>query len=203
MNSMETNRPLTEAPAQETPEALVVPSTPMEETDINTTSLQTKEEVIERLLEISKQEEPADKSELDQLKLSFYRLRNAETEIARKAFEEEGGNPEEFVPQKDELENQFKEIMSSIKEKRNAIKAEEEQEKLDNLQKKLAIIDRMKELTESSEDANKAYNEFKKLQTEWNGIKNIPAAKVNELWKSYQLYAEKFYDLIKLNNEFR
>lgn len=203
MNSMETNRPLTEAPAQETPEALVVPSTPMEETDVNITSSQTKEEVIERLLEISKQEEPANKAELDQLKLSFYRLRNAETEIARKAFEEEGGNPEEFVPQKDELENQFKEIMSSIKEKRNAIKAEEEQEKLDNLQKKLAIIDRMKELTESSEDANKAYNEFKKLQTEWNGIKNIPAAKVNELWKSYQLYAEKFYDLIKLNNEFR
>lgn len=203
MNSMETNRPLTEAPAQETPEALVVPSTPMEETDINTTSLQTKEEVIERLLEISKQEGPADKAELDQLKLSFYRLRNAETGAARKAFEEEGGNPEEFVPQKDELENQFKEIMSSIKEKRNAIKAEEEQEKLDNLQKKLALIDRMKELTESSEDANKAYNEFKKLQTEWNGIKNIPAAKVNELWKSYQLYAEKFYDLIKLNNEFR
>ncbi len=203
MNSMETNRPLTEAPAQETPEALVVPSTPMEETDVNITSSQTKEEVIERLLEISKQEEPADKAELDQLKLSFYRLRNAETGAARKAFEEEGGNPEEFVPQKDELENQFKEIMSSIKEKRNAIKAEEEQEKLDNLQKKLAIIDRMKELTESSEDANKAYNEFKKLQTEWNGIKNIPAAKVNELWKSYQLYAEKFYDLIKLNNEFR
>jgi hypothetical protein len=26
---------------------------------------------------------------------------------------------------------------------------------------------------------------------------------VNELWKSYQLYNEKFYDLIKLNNEFR
>jgi len=31
----------------------------------------------------------------------------------------------------------------------------------------------------------------------------VPAAKVNELWKNYQHYAEKFYDLIKLNNEFR
>ena len=31
----------------------------------------------------------------------------------------------------------------------------------------------------------------------------MPAAKVNELWKNYQHYAEKFYDLIKLNNEFR
>ena len=61
----------------------------------------------------------------------------------------------------------------------------------------------MKELSEAPEDANKAYNEFKQLQAEWNEIKNIPAAKINESWKSYQLYSEKFYDLIKLNNEFR
>lgn len=203
MDLNETNRPLTEAPAQEMPEALVVPSTPVEETDVNILPLQTKEGIIERLLEISKQEEPVDKSELDVIKQTFYRLHNAEIEAARKAFVENGGNPEEFVFQKDDAEAQFKDIMSSIKEKRNAIKAEEEQERLDNLQKKLAIIDRMKELTESSEEANKSYNEFKKLQTEWNEIKNIPAAKVNELWKSYQLYAEKFYDLIKLNNEFR
>ena len=67
----------------------------------------------------------------------------------------------------------------------------------------MAIIERMKELAESPEDANKAYNEFKKLQAEWNEIKNIPIAKANELWKSYQLHSEKFYDLIKLNNEFR
>lgn len=201
MDLNESNRPLTEAPAQEMPEALVAPSVPTEETDVNIPS--DKEGIIERLLEISKQEEPVDKSELDALKQIFYRLHNAETEAARKAFVENGGNPEEFVFQKDETEAQFKDIMSSIKEKRNAIKAEEEQERLENLQKKLAIIDRMKELTESSEEANKSYNEFKKLQTEWNEIKNIPAAKVNELWKSYQLYAEKFYDLIKLNNEFR
>lgn len=203
MDLNETNRPLTEAPAQEMPEALVAPSISTEETDVNTLSLHTKEGIIERLQEISKHEESVDKSELDSLKQTFYRLHNAEIEAARKSFVENGGNPEDFIFQKDDTESKFKDIMGSIKEKRNAIKAEEEQEKLDNLQKKLAIIDRMKELTESSEEANKSYNEFKKLQTEWNEIKNIPAAKVNELWKSYQLYAEKFYDLIKLNNEFR
>ena len=47
-------------------------------------------------------------------------------------------------------------------------------EKEDNLVKKLAIIDRLKELAESPEDANKAYNEFKKLQQEWNDIKQVP-----------------------------
>ena len=203
MDSNETIRPLTDAPAQEMPEALVATSTTMEESDVTITSLQTKEEVIERLQEISNQEEPANKSTLDAIKQTFYRLKNAEIEAARKAFEENGGNPDEFVSPKDELEEQFKDIMSAIKEKRNAIKAEEEQEKQANLEKKLAIIERMKELTDSSEEANKSYNEFKKLQTEWNEIKNVPANKINELWKSYQLYAEKFYDLIKLNNEFR
>ena len=203
MDSNETIRPLTEAPAQEIPEALVATSTTLEESDVTIISLKTKEEVIERLQEISKQEEIANKSVLDSIKQTFYRLRNAEIEMARKNFEENGGNPEEFISPKDELEEQFKDIMSAIKEKRNAIKAEEEQEKQANLEKKLAIIERMKELTKSSEEANKSYNEFKKLQTEWNEIKNVPATQINELWKSYQLYAEKFYDLIKLNNEFR
>ena len=203
MDSNETIRPLTEAPAQEMSEALVATSTIVEESDVTIISLKTKEEVIERLQEISQQEEIANKSVLDSIKQTFYRLRNAEVEMARKSFEENGGNPEEFISPKDELEEQFKDIMSSIREKRNAIKAEEEQEKQANLEKKLAIIERMKGLTESSEEANKSYNEFKKLQTEWNEIKNVPATQINELWKSYQLYAEKFYDLIKLNNEFR
>ena len=190
------NRPLTEAVVQEAAEVAAV-------TEVIATPIQSKEEVIARLQEINQQEAPADKAELDTLKQLFYRLRNAEVEAARKAFEENGGNPEAFVSPKDEFEAQFKESMGSIKEKLNALKAEEEQEKQDNLEKKLAIIERMKELAESPEDANKAYNEFKKLQTEWNEIKNIPAAKVNELWKNYQLHSEKFYDLIKLNNEFR
>ena len=190
------NRPLTEAVVQEAAEVAAV-------AEVTATPIQSKEEVIARLQEINQQETPADKAELDSLKQLFYRLRNAEVEVARKAYEENGGNPEAFVSPKDELEAQFKESMGSIKEKLNALKAEEEQEKQDNLEKKLAIIERMKELAESPEDANKAYNEFKKLQAEWNEIKNIPATKVNELWKSYQLYSEKFYDLIKLNNEFR
>ena len=203
MDSSETIRPLTDAPAQEMSEALVATSATVEASDVTIISLKTKEEVIERLQEISQQEELANKAILDSIKQTFYRLRNAEIETARKTFEENGGNPNEFVSPKDELEEQFKDIMSAIKEKRNAIKAEEEQEKQANLEKKLAIIERMKELTESSEEANKSYNEFKNLQAEWNEIKNVPAAQINELWKSYQLYAEKFYDLIKLNNEFR
>lgn len=204
MDSNETNRPLTEVPVDQAPETLV--SSPAQTTEeINTMYVpkQTKEEIIERLKEINTDACDADKQELDLLKQTFYKLHKAEQEAARKAFIDGGGAPEAFVIPADDSESRFKEIMSSIKEKRSAMLAEQEKEKEENLQKKLSIIDRLKELAESHEDANKAYNEFKKLQQEWNEIKQVPAAKVNELWKSYQLYAEKFYDLIKLNNEFR
>ena len=195
MDSIE-NRSLTDVATQEAAEVLAV-------TEVIATPIQSKEEVITRLQAINQQEELADKTELDTLKQTFYRLRNAEVEAAQKTFEENGGDVAAFVAPKDDLETQFKEIMSSIREKRNALKAAEEQEKQANLEKKLAIIEQMKELADSPEDANKAYHEFKKLQAEWNEIKNIPADKTNELWKSYQLQTEKFYDLLKLNNEFR
>ena len=195
MDSIE-NRSLTDVATQEAAEVLAV-------TEVIATPIQSKEEVITRLQAINQQEELADKTELDTLKQTFYRLRNAEVEAAQKTFEENGGDVAAFVAPKDDLETQFKEIMSSIREKRNALKAAEEQEKQANLAKKLAIIEQMKELADSPEDANKAYQEFKKLQAEWNEIKNIPADKANELWKSYQLQTEKFYDLLKLNNEFR
>ena len=166
MDSNETIRPLTEVPVEQTSETLVSSSATAEENNATYVPKQTKEEVIERLKEINEDACNADKQELDLLKQNFYKLHKAEQEAARKAFIDGGGAPEAFIPQPDDAESRFKDIMSSIKEKRSAIQAEQDKEKEDNLVKKLAIIDRLKELAESPEDANKAYNEFKKLQQE-------------------------------------
>ena len=163
----------------------------------------TKEEILAKLKGVITNVENAAKSEIDGLKQAFYKLHNAEQEVAKKQFIENGGVAEDFIPQADALEEEFKNIMSVIKEKRSALTAELEKQKELNLQIKLSIIEELKELVESPEDANKNYTEFKKLQQQWNEVKLIPQAKINELWKNYQLYVEKFYDLLKLNNEFR
>ena len=163
----------------------------------------TKEEILNKLKAIAADVENAAKSEIDGLKQAFYKLHNSEQEAAKKLFVENGGAIEEFVPQADTLEEEFKNTMSVIKEKRNALNAEQEKQKEFNLQIKLSIIEELKELVESPEDANKNYTEFKKLQQQWNEVKIVPQARINELWKNYQLYVEKFYDLLKLNNEFR
>lgn len=163
----------------------------------------SKAEVIGRLKELAQNVETATKSEIDFLKQNFYKLHNAETDAAKKTFVENGGSEDAFVSTPDSDEDTYKEIMKVIKERRNEFIVQQDQMKENNLQKKLAIIEKIKELIKSPEDANKNYNTFKQLQQEWNEIKLLPANKVNELWKSYQVQVEKFYDILKLNNEFR
>ena len=163
----------------------------------------TKEDVINKLKNISEHMDEVARAEVDSLKQIFYKLHNAEREAAKRRFVEEGGTVEDFAPQPDPQEEEMKRIMSVIREKRNEQAAELERQKEMNLQVKLSIIEELKDLLESPEDANKNYTEFKRLQQQWNEIKLVPQANVNELWKNYQLYVEKFYDLLKLNNEFR
>lgn len=182
--------------------------TPAEEKTINTAiespvKLTTKTEILNRLKKTALEADRANKQELDVLKQSFYKLHNAEVEAAKKQFVEEGGETAEFIPQPDALEEEFKQLMTTIKEQRIAVSNEIERQKEENLQIKLSIIEELKELVELNEDPNKSYTEFKKLQQQWNETKLVPQARVNELWKNYQLYVEKFYDILKLNNEFR
>lgn len=77
----------------------------------------TKEEILNKLKEIATDVENAAKSEIDSLKQAFYKLHNSEQEAAKKLFVENGGIIEEFVPQADALEEEFKNTMSVIKEK--------------------------------------------------------------------------------------
>lgn len=163
----------------------------------------TKESILSRLKELAQHAETASKQELDNLKQTFYKLHNTELEADKKQFIENGGKEEEFMPKTDPLESEFKSVMGDIKTKRSQLVADQEKQKEENLTIKLSIIDKLKELVESPEDTNKSYNEFKKLQQQWNDIKLVPQARANELWKSYQHYVEKFYDILKLNNEFR
>ena len=163
---------------------------------------ETREEVIARLKEIAEEGDVSGKAELDFLKLNFYKLHRAAHEAAMAAWVEAGNEAEAYVPEHDSLEDEYKEAMGVIKQKRNALLEQQEAEREENLQKKLAIIERLKNISEGVID-NNAYNEVKQIQQEWKEIGNIPAGKVNEVWKSYQLQMEKFYDLLKLNNEFR
>src|SRR5690554_3926930 len=142
---------------------------------------------------------------VEEYKNQFYRSLRNEIESQKLAFKADGGEEIDFVAKEPDVYTEGKELLLKIKEKRAELVAEEDAIKEKNLDRKLAIINQIKLLTETQghEDFNKTYQDFKALQQEWSEIKLIPQSKVNELWKSYQRYVEKFYDLVRINNEFR
>uniref|UniRef100_UPI00402942F3 DUF349 domain-containing protein n=2 Tax=Paraprevotella clara TaxID=454154 RepID=UPI00402942F3 len=164
---------------------------------------QTQEEVVARVKELAEADAPAEKQELDALKQAFYKIHKANVAAARAQFIENGGEPEAFLPAPNVLEDEFKAAMNVIKQKRAELQAELDRQKEENLQKKQEILERIKVLSATPEEANQAYKEFKELQNQWKELTLVPAEKANELWKTYQLYVEQYYDQLKLNNEFR
>ncbi len=163
----------------------------------------SKKEIIERLKEIAGSDETPEKAEVDHLKTAFYKLHFAEREAQQKAYLDDGGDPEKFQVLPDEDEETFKAEMTIIKEKRQKAFLALEEEKQQNLKRKEGIIEQIKAMVTTPEEANKNFDQLKKLQQEWKEIKMVPAEKANELWRNYQLYVEQFYDLLNLNREAR
>ena len=163
----------------------------------------TKEGILEKLSQIVSNPEETTRSEVEALKQAFYKIRRNEVDELKKEFIENGGVDKDFTVPENKEETALKALLAEYKEKRAVILAEEERIKNENYAIKLQLIEQLKALCESHEDFNKLYNDFKEIQQKWKEIQNIPQEHVNDLWKSYQTYSEKFYDIIKINNQFR
>ncbi len=162
----------------------------------------TFEEIVNKLRELSKKEKFTRK-DLDKAQYLFLNECRKEIEVQKEGFIKEGGIAEDFLGKESDLHTEGKNLLQTLAEKRKKIAADEEVLKEKNLVRKLAIIERVKELTESQDDFNKTYQEFKSLQQEWNNIRLVPHGKEHELWKLFQQQVEKFYDIVRLHNEFR
>ena len=174
-----------------------------EEEDLATKVYNSKKEIIERLKAIVDSDKTPEKAEVEHLKTVFYKLHFAEREAQQKAYLDNGGDPEKYQVLPDEDEEIFKAEMTIIKEKRQKAFLALEEEKQQNLKKKETIIEQIKAMITTPDEANKNFDQFKKLQHEWKEIKTIPAEKANELWRNFQLYVEQFYDMLNLNREAR
>jgi len=164
----------------------------------------SKTEIVSRLQLISNEPENYSRSENEALKKAYFRIRNAEIEEKKKEHVANGGLEETFTPPDEELDVTVRALVNDFRNKKSKLEAEEERRKESNLILKQHLIEQMKALTESQEgDFNKRYNEFRELQRKWKLIKSVPHEHQRELGRNYLLYSERFYDLVKINNQFR
>ena len=143
------------------------------------------------------------RTEVEALKVAFYKLHRADMEARRKAFLEENGAEAEYKPQTDEAEVRFKELYNIYRTKRDEATALSDKEKEENYQAKLAIIEELKALVDSEEALNTTFAKFHELQARWRSIGQVPQTKVSDLYETYNLHVENFYDYVKINKELR
>lgn len=162
-----------------------------------------REEVIARLQILIGQSPEEVKDEVESLKQLYYRLRKHEIETAKAAFVEAGNAEADFVVEQDTLEDPLKTLLNDFKLKKAAALEAKEVRRRENLAIKQDILEELRKIADDSDNINKYYNEFQELSKRFREINDIPATHVNELWKNFQKYTEKFYDLLKINKELR
>ncbi len=164
----------------------------------------TREEMIEKLRELLNTKPITDaKEQVESLKQNFYRKLKAEMEAKLSEPADSEAQPENAPAEADKSEATFKELLAKYRELKAAENAATEAEHEANLAAKQRILDELEKLTNSSDDLSSVIPAFRKLQQDWKAIGQVPAPKVTELWKAYSAYQEKFYDLIKINNDLR
>jgi len=139
----------------------------------------------------------------EEAKIAFYKVHRTEVEAQRRAFVEAGGAEAEFVPAPDAQELRLKDLFREYRRRRDEYIAALDAEKEANVKIKLQIIDELKELVDSDETLNHTFNKFRDLQRRWKETGPVPQQQVKDLWETYNLHVENFYNFIKINKELR
>ena len=197
---MENQNPTAEFKQQES--AVVEATETQSEQSTEQRTYSSTADIIIRIKELAQDPLTASKEELEQLKQTFYKLHRIAVEAARQAHLDNGFAPEDFKFDSAE-EEEYKSAMNIIKEKRAEQQQKEEQAREENALRKEALLERLQAMIDSADVEQASYNDFKALQQEWKNIGEVPATKVSDLWKRYQTLTERFYDILKLNIEFR
>ena len=162
-----------------------------------------KKQLVEVLQNLAQQPVNEVKEDVVRVRVAFAAIRKEELAKEKEAFIAKGNEEAAFAPAADELEEQFKSLYAEIKEKRAAYNAAQDALKAENLAKKREIISKINEIAEDADNVNRQYSTVQQLQQDFKAIGEVPSENDTEVWKSYQVAVERFYDLLKMNKELR
>ena len=161
----------------------------------------SKSELVDMLAHILENNAAEDvRQQVEQIKTAFYKIHRAQVDARNKEAAEQGVEAE-IVADVDEL--RLKELLKLYRDARDKAVAESDKIKEENYRLKCEIIEELKSLISSEETLNVTFARFRELQSRWKEIGQVPQSKVNDMWETYNLHVERFYDFVKINKELR
>ena len=101
------------------------------------------------------------------------------------------------------IEAGFKSLYNTYKKERAEYNRQLDAEREGNLVKKQAIIEDLKALVDEQGDMKDSFPKFREIQNRWRETGPVPQQNFRDVNDTYQLYVEKFYDLVQINRELR
>ena len=124
---------------------------------------------------------------------------DAETVEEVTAEPQENGTESPFAA----IEAGFKALYNMYKKERAEFNRQLDAEREENLVKKQAVIEDLKALVEEQGDMKDSFPKFREIQNRWREVGPVPQQNFRDVNDTYQLYVEKFYDLVQINRELR
>src|SRR5690554_1351559 len=143
------------------------------------------------------------RDEVETIKQHFDKATAELDEEAKAKFVESGEPVELYVSQPDQLQKEFSTLLFEYRNKRDEERQSLEQIKERNLAAKYEVIEGIKDLINRQESLHHTFDEFRALQQKWREIGPVPQNEVHDLWETYHLHVENFYNYIKINKELR
>lgn len=142
---------------------------------------------------------------LKEMRTFFDNLYSKTFNEALQHFIEQGNLRDDFAFKDEYLRKSFYEAYRTIQHRRAEMKALQDAEKLRNLEEKKKVLAEIHELTEKDlsdvEMVRKSLEQLKDLQKKFKDIRNTPMESREELWSTYHVYLNRFYDKLDIYNE--
>lgn len=195
VNEVSTEKELTEQPLHEEQQEEHV-----HETAENFSNL-SKEEMVKMAETFAEGDITEVKSKVPALKEAFDALLETEKTAALSAHLEQGLAKEDFKFAYSKEDDRFQEALRKFNKRKAEYTAEQEKLREDNLKVKQDILTEMKNLIQNEDNMQRAFEQFHELQARWRNTGAVPQGKLQDLWLTYKLYTDKFYELLKINRE--
>ncbi len=164
----------------------------------------SREELVARFQElINSKPLPLIKGHLEVIRSTFEGKTAREHAALKKKFMETGEAEENFAQPNDPLLATFSELLYDYRKKRDDERNRKEEEKKKNLIAKYEVIESIKDLVNRQESLNVTFQEFRDLQQKWRDIGPVPQKEMHDMWETYHLHVENFYNYTKINKELR
>lgn len=164
----------------------------------------SRPELLELMKELAQQDDLGlVKVKFQQIKEAYILVRREESTYKKARFLENGGEEEEFEFLRDQTDEQFDALVKAFQERRNEHRKLKERELVDNLKAKQEILEGLRLLIESNKANKQSFDKLHELQDKWRSTGKVAPAESQRLWENYKFLVDKFFEIIKLNNELR